>query len=50
MMRGAGRQGFGGLAVISKSRAKAYVETDMKVAFKDVAGFDETAGHRRRGA
>ncbi|HTJ03504.1 MAG TPA: ATP-dependent metallopeptidase FtsH/Yme1/Tma family protein, partial [Methylovirgula sp.] len=40
MMRG-GRQGFGGLASLGKSRAKVYVETDTKVTFKDVAGVDE---------
>ncbi len=41
MMRGTGRQGFGGLAAIGKSRAKVYVENDTKVTFKDVAGVDE---------
>jgi cell division protease FtsH len=39
--RMAERQGFGGLMAIGKSRAKVYVETDTKVAFKDVAGVDE---------
>ncbi|OAE99941.1 cell division protein FtsH [Bradyrhizobium centrolobii] len=36
-----GRQGFGGLMAISKSRAKVYVEKDTKVTFADVAGVDE---------
>ncbi len=31
----------GGLMQIGKSRAKIYVETDMKVTFDDVAGVDE---------
>jgi cell division protease FtsH len=39
--RMAERQGFGGLMAIGKSRAKIYVETDTKVAFRDVAGVDE---------
>ena len=39
--RVAERQGLGGLMSIGKSRAKVYVETDTKVAFKDVAGVDE---------
>lgn len=34
--------GFGGqLMSIGKSKAKVYVETDTKIAFKDVAGVDE---------
>ncbi|MGX4771876.1 ATP-dependent zinc metalloprotease FtsH [Bradyrhizobium guangdongense] len=37
----AGGQGFGGLMAIGKSRAKVYVEKDIKVAFADVAGVDE---------
>jgi cell division protease FtsH len=37
----AGRQGFGGLMAIGKSRAKVYVEKDIKVTFADVAGVDE---------
>ena len=42
MFRGiAEKQGLGGLMSIGKSRAKVYVETDTKVAFKDVAGVDE---------
>jgi len=35
------RQGFGGLMAIGKSRAKVYVETNIKVTFEDVAGVDE---------
>jgi cell division protease FtsH len=35
------RQGFGGLMAIGKSRARVYVETDIRVTFKDVAGVDE---------
>jgi len=38
--RVAERQG-GGLMSIGKSRAKVYVETDIKVTFADVAGVDE---------
>ncbi|HVI89281.1 MAG TPA: ATP-dependent zinc metalloprotease FtsH [Dongiaceae bacterium] len=38
----AGQSGFeGGLMSIGKSRAKVYVETDIKVTFADVAGVDE---------
>jgi cell division protease FtsH len=33
--------GIGGLMSIGKSKAKVYMETDTKVAFKDVAGVDE---------
>jgi cell division protease FtsH len=36
-----GRQGFGGLMAIGKSRAKVYVEKDIKITFADVAGVDE---------
>jgi cell division protease FtsH len=39
--RVAERQGLGGLMTIGKSHAKAYVETDTKVTFQDVAGVDE---------
>lgn len=39
--RVAERQGFGGLMTIGKSRAKVYVEKDIKVTFADVAGVDE---------
>ncbi len=35
------KQGFGGMMAVGKSKAKVYVETDIKVAFKDVAGVDE---------
>jgi len=38
----AGKQGAaGGLMSIGKSKAKVYVETDIKVTFDDVAGVDE---------
>lgn len=38
----AGKQGgVGGLMSIGKSKAKVYVETDIKVTFDDVAGVDE---------
>ncbi|MGY3616112.1 ATP-dependent zinc metalloprotease FtsH [Bradyrhizobium sp. USDA 10063] len=36
-----GREGLGGLMSIGKSRAKIYVEQDIKVTFADVAGVDE---------
>jgi cell division protease FtsH len=36
-----GGQGFGGLMSIGKSRAKVYVEKDIKVTFADVAGVEE---------
>jgi len=40
--RMAGRQGMGGgLMSIGKSKAKVFVETDIKVTFDDVAGVDE---------
>ena len=35
------RQGLGGFMSIGKSRAKVYVEKDIKVTFADVAGVDE---------
>jgi cell division protease FtsH len=42
MRRMAGRIGpGGGLMAIGKSKAKVYVETDVKVTFKDVAGVEE---------
>ena len=42
MRRAAGKLGpGGGLMSIGKSKAKVYVETDVKVTFKDVAGVDE---------
>ncbi|MDX2023454.1 MAG: ATP-dependent zinc metalloprotease FtsH [Deltaproteobacteria bacterium] len=34
--------GGGGMMSIGKSKAKVYVETDVKVTFKDVAGVDES--------
>ena len=37
----AGRQGFGGLMSIGKSKAKVAVEKDIDVTFDDVAGVDE---------
>lgn len=33
--------GVGGLMSIGKSKAKVYVETDIKITFEDVAGVDE---------
>jgi cell division protease FtsH len=43
MRRMAGRIGpGGGLMAIGKSKAKVYVETDIKVTFKDVAGVEES--------
>jgi cell division protease FtsH len=39
--RSMGGQGLGGLMAIGKSRAKVYVEKDIKVTFADVAGVDE---------
>src|SRR3546814_16697354 len=33
--------GGGGMMQIGKSKARVYVETDMKVSFADVAGVDE---------
>ncbi|MHC2618397.1 cell division protease FtsH [Bradyrhizobium huanghuaihaiense] len=36
-----GREGFGGLMAIGKSRAKVYVEKDIKVTFAEVAGVDD---------
>jgi cell division protease FtsH len=35
------RGGMGGVMAVSKSRAKLYVETDIKTTFQDVAGIDE---------
>ncbi|MBU6497303.1 MAG: ATP-dependent zinc metalloprotease FtsH [Rhodospirillales bacterium] len=37
----AGGQGLGGMMSIGKSRAKIYVEKDIKITFADVAGVDE---------
>jgi len=39
--RFADRQGLGGAMSVGKSKAKVYVETDIKVSFDDVAGVDE---------
>ncbi|MGB3540099.1 MAG: ATP-dependent zinc metalloprotease FtsH [Mesorhizobium sp.] len=39
--------GAGGLMQIGKSRAKVYVETDIKVTFDDVAGVDEAVDELR---
>ena len=39
--RMAGRDGLGGMLAIGKSKARVYVETDIKVTFEDVAGVDE---------
>jgi ATP-dependent metalloprotease FtsH len=39
--------GAGGLMQIGKSRAKVYVETDVKVTFDDVAGVDEAEDELR---
>jgi cell division protease FtsH len=41
MIRPMTGQGVGGLMAIGKSKAKIYVETDIKVTFADVAGVDE---------
>jgi cell division protease FtsH len=37
----ASRDGLGGMMAIGKSKARVYVETDIKVTFDDVAGVDE---------
>ncbi len=39
--RFANQQGFGGLMSVGRSKAKVFVETDMKTTFADVAGVDE---------
>ncbi|HVY63710.1 MAG TPA: ATP-dependent zinc metalloprotease FtsH [Gammaproteobacteria bacterium] len=39
--RMADREGLGGMMAIGKSKARVYVETDIKVTFEDVAGVDE---------
>ena len=41
LMRRMGGGAGGGLMQIGKSKAKVYVETDIKVTFDDVAGVDE---------
>lgn len=40
-MAAGGGLGGGGFLAIGKSKAKVYVETDLKTTFKDVAGVDE---------
>ncbi|TYC51507.1 ATP-dependent zinc metalloprotease FtsH [Rhodobacterales bacterium] len=35
------KQGIGGMMTVGKSKAKVYVETDVKVRFDNVAGVDE---------
>lgn len=47
MMKRVGAGGAGGLMQIGKSRAKVYVETDIKVTFDDVAGVDEAEDELR---
>jgi cell division protease FtsH len=37
----ANKQGLGGFMSVGKSKAKIYVEKDVKTTFKDVAGIDE---------
>lgn len=39
--RFAEKQGIGGMMTVGKSKAKVYVETDVKVRFGNVAGVDE---------
>ncbi|HVP67548.1 MAG TPA: ATP-dependent zinc metalloprotease FtsH [Anaeromyxobacteraceae bacterium] len=41
LFRRTGAAGQGGLFAVGRSRAKVYVETDVKVTFADVAGVDE---------
>ncbi|WP_085632446.1 MULTISPECIES: ATP-dependent zinc metalloprotease FtsH [unclassified Pseudomonas] len=42
LLRGPGeRRGLGGLMNVGKSRARVYVERDIKVTFADVAGLDD---------
>ncbi|ESW37524.1 hypothetical protein O164_23450 [Pseudomonas taiwanensis SJ9] len=38
------KQGLGGLMGVGKSRARVYVERDIKVTFADVAGIDDVKG------
>ncbi|BBK41896.1 ATP-dependent zinc metalloprotease FtsH [Allostella vacuolata] len=47
MMKRVGGGVGGGLMQIGKSRAKVYVETDIKVTFDDVAGVDEAEDELR---
>jgi cell division protease FtsH len=42
--RMAENQSFGGAMSVGKSKAKVFVETDIKVTFDDVAGVDEAKG------
>lgn len=39
--------GLGGLMAVSKSKAKLYIETDIKTTFEDVAGVDEAKAELR---
>jgi len=41
------RQGMGGLMSIGKSKAKVYMEKEVKVSFEDVAGVEEAKGELR---
>lgn len=41
------RGGVGGLMSVGKSRAKLYVETDIKITFEDVAGVEEAKAELR---
>src|SRR5512147_675394 len=45
--RVADRDGLGGMLAIGKSKARVYVETDIKVTFEDVAGVDEAKAELR---
>src|SRR5512147_2154469 len=45
--RVAGRDGLGGMMAIGKSKARVYVETEIKVTFADVAGVDEAKAELR---
>ena len=42
-----GREGLGGMMAIGKSKARVYVETDIKVTFGNVAGVDEAVAELR---
>ncbi len=44
---GIGGAGGGGLMSIGKSKAKIYMESDMKITFADVAGIDEAVDELR---
>ena len=41
------REGLGGMMAIGKSKARVYVETDIKVTFGNVAGVDEAVAELR---